>query len=80
MKAMVRLALSVCLLAGAVSLPTTAQESGGILLQPGTANKLRCAQFCAVVLCASPQTCGLYTDANGTLQCGCHGSGIGTVE
>lgn len=78
MKALIRLTLAVVLLAGAVSLPSMAQQS--VPVDFGQPNKLRCVQFCAVVLCASPQTCGLYTDANGQVQCGCHGSGIGTVE
>lgn len=72
MKAMVRLTLAVFLLAGTVALPSTAA-------QPGP-SKLQCAQFCAIVFCAGEQTCGLYTDANGQLQCGCHDSGIKPIQ
>ena len=79
MKAWLRLTFAVVLLAGLAVLPSTAVETSGILLpQPGP-SKLQCAQFCAIVLCVYPQTCGLYSDANGQIQCGCHDS-IGEIE
>lgn len=37
-----------------------------------------CADFCAVAYCASG-SCGVYTNAKGERDCGCHG-GIGAVH
>lgn len=32
----------------------------------------QCLQFCSRVLCANPQTCGVYTNSSGQRACGCH--------
>ena len=67
MKACLRLALAVFILAGLVTVPTAAngQIGGG---------DLQCAQFCMVALCASPQTCGPFINEDGQRDCGCHDS------
>lgn len=70
MKAMVRLTLAVVLLASAVSLPTT------VAAAPPSA----CEQFCWTVRCGWQQSCGLYTDANGQLACGCHSGPIKPLQ
>lgn len=62
MKAWLRLALAVLVLAGLVTIPNSAEGNGD----------LQCAQFCMVALCASPEVCGPHLDANGQPACGCH--------
>lgn len=61
MKACLRLALAVFVLAGLATVPTMERQID-----------LQCGQFCAVALCASPQVCGVFIDANGQRACGCH--------
>lgn len=69
MKACLRLALVVFALAGLVMVPASVsgQIGGG---------DLQCAQFCMVALCAQPQTCGVFINAEGQRDCGCHDSGV----
>lgn len=65
MKPMIRLtALVLVLLASLTALPSAAQV---VFWPPKT-----CADFCAIILCAFPQTCGPFVDANGVERCGCH--------
>ena len=72
MKSTIRLiALVLVVLASLATLPSTAQI---VPIGPKT-----CAQFCAIALCAYPQTCGPFVDSTGTPRCGCHGE-IGTIE
>lgn len=67
MKALLRLALVVFILAGLITVPTSAWQIGGGSFE------LECAQFCMVALCPQPQTCGVFIDSNGQRACGCHG-------
>ncbi len=72
MKALLRLALAVVILAGVVTVPTSA-DSASLSWQIGSGSfELQCAQFCMVALCPEPQTCGVFTDSNGQRACGCH--------
>jgi len=73
MKSMVRLvALALVVLPSLTTLPSVAQT-----YQPLWPKS--CAQFCAIALCAYPQTCGPFVDSTGTQRCGCHDQ-FGTVE
>ena len=73
MKSMMRLtALVLVLLASLTAMPSTAQTVQ-VRWPPKS-----CADFCAVVRCAYPQTCGPYVDSAGVQRCGCHGD-IGTI-
>lgn len=72
MKACLRLALAVLILAGLVMVPTSA--NGQIQIGGGGSFDLQCAQFCMVALCAQPQTCGPFINENGQRDCGCHDS------
>ena len=65
-------ALVLVLLASLTTLPLAAQT-----FQPLWPKS--CAEFCAIALCAYPQTCGPFVDSTGTPRCGCHGQG-GTIE
>lgn len=66
MKTMIRLvALGLVVLASFSALPSAAQTVQP--LWPKT-----CPQWCAIILCAFPQTCGEFVDATGTKRCGCH--------
>lgn len=68
MKSMIRLtALVLVLLASFTTLPLAAQT----VLFPKT-----CPELCAIILCAFPQTCGPFVDANGVQRCGCHDRSI----
>ena len=65
MKPMIRLvALVLVVLASFTALPSAAQ------IQPLLPKS--CAQLCAIILCAFPQTCGPFVDSTGTQRCGCH--------
>ncbi len=69
MKSMMRLtALALILLASLTALPSAAQV---VVLWPKT-----CPELCAIILCAFPQTCGPFVDANGVERCGCHDRSI----
>lgn len=71
MKAWLRLALAVFVLAGLVTIPGSADGNSD--------PDLECAQFCMVALCASPEVCGVFIDANGQRACGCHNPYGGVV-
>ena len=77
MKALLRLALAVLILAGVVTFPTSA-NGYTFGTQPIGSFELQCAQFCMVALCPEPQTCGVFINSNGQRNCGCHG-GIGVI-
>ena len=70
MKACLRLALALFVLAGLVTIPGSAD--GNPFAATNQLIDLECARFCMVALCASPQTCGVFIDANGQRACGCH--------
>ncbi len=72
MKACLRLALAVFILAGLVTVPSPTRAQIGSF-------DLQCAQFCMVALCAQPQTCGPFINENGQRDCGCHDSFGGVV-
>ena len=66
MKPVIRLlALGLVVLASLTTLPSTAQTVEPLLPKS-------CAQLCAIILCAFPQTCGPFVDSTGTQRCGCH--------
>ena len=65
MKPMLRLlALVLVVLASLSALPSAADTQP---LLPKS-----CAELCARILCAFPQTCGPFVDSTGTQRCGCH--------
>lgn len=66
MKHMLRLlALVLVVLASFTALPSAAQT-------PQPLFPKSCAELCARILCAYPQTCGPFVDSTGTPRCGCH--------
>ena len=73
MKALLRLALAVLILASVVTVPTSADGYSFTPKQIGGGSfELQCAQFCMVALCAQPEVCGVFIDSNGERACGCH--------
>lgn len=73
MKPIIRLvALVLVTLASLTTVPLAAQTYQ--VLWPKS-----CTDFCAIVLCAYPQTCGPFVDSTGTQRCGCHDR-YGTVQ
>ena len=45
--------------------------------QPAPAAPDKCASFCAVVFCVSPQICGPFVSSSGQTVCGCHDNPFG---
>jgi hypothetical protein len=79
MKPLLRLVLALAVaLVTLAGLPPVAADGGPFapldrqIIIGGGSFELQCAQFCAVVLCAEPQVCGVFIDEDGRRACGCH--------